>query len=263
MKLTLEFMMKLRCITCDALSRPSYLCAAFSPHIVDIELLPRGLHNKPSDLRDFLQNRISESEKQDYDAIILVYGLCGQATAGLYADRIPFAIPRAHDCITLFLGRRERYSDQFEKYPGTYWYSHDYIERDDGTAGALSLGSSNLTNDLEDEYKTFISKYGQDNADYLMTIMGAWQKHYQRAVYIDMNIGDEQKIKDKAMAQATERGWAFEEISGDLALLRKLFSGAWMEREDPDILIVHPGQSIRMTSDQNVLGCVFGKSSPY
>lgn len=247
--------MKLKCIACDALSRLAYYCAAYSPHIVDIELLPRGLHNKPSDLRINLQSRISSVDSNQYDGIILVYGLCGQATAGLTAGHIPLAIPRAHDCITLFLGSRERYQDEFEKLPGTYWYAHDYIERDDGSGGTLSLGSSSLTNNLEGEYEQFVAKYGQDNADYLMTIMGAWQKHYQRAVFIDMNIADSQVIKTKARSQAAERGWIFEEIIGDLILLRKLFSGAYFITEDPDILVVKPGQSITMTHDQDVMGC--------
>ncbi len=31
-------------------------------------------------------------------------------------------IPRAADCITLFLGGRARYQQQFSDHPGTYWY---------------------------------------------------------------------------------------------------------------------------------------------
>ena len=106
------------------------------------------------------------------------YGLCGQATAGLIARDLPLVIPRAHDCITLFLGSREQYQYQFENFSGTYWYTHDYIERDDGSGGALALGSGSdvQMNDVYDEY---VRKYGQDNADYLMEVMGAWQKHYK------------------------------------------------------------------------------------
>lgn len=41
-------------------------------------------------------------------------------------------IPRAHDCITLYLGSRQRYLEQFNARPGTYWYSLDYLERYSG-----------------------------------------------------------------------------------------------------------------------------------
>jgi len=41
--------------------------------------------------------------------------------------------------------------------------------------------------DLQNVYAQYIQKYGQDNADYLMEVMGAWQQHYQRAAYVDLD----------------------------------------------------------------------------
>jgi hypothetical protein len=88
--------------------------------MVDIELFRRGLHNEPADLRGKLQARIDALSGPPYDAIVMGYGLCGQASAGLIARGVPLVIPRAHDCITLFLGSRKRYQYQFENFPGTY-----------------------------------------------------------------------------------------------------------------------------------------------
>ena len=105
--------MRLGCIGCEVLARAIYLCAARSPHIVDVELLQRGLHNVPNDLRAQLQASIDSSAGQGYDAIVMTYGLCGQATAGLTAPGVPLVVPRAHDCITLFLGSQEHYQEQF------------------------------------------------------------------------------------------------------------------------------------------------------
>ena len=68
------------------------------------------------------------------------YGLCGQATAGLTAAGLPVVVPRAHDCITLFLGSRREYQHQFEDFPGTYWYAQDYVERDDGSGRRACAG---------------------------------------------------------------------------------------------------------------------------
>ena len=131
--------MKLKCLSCEALTRLAYLCAAYSPHQVDVELFQIGLHNTPLHLRAILQGQIDTTVGQGYDAIVLAYGLCGQATAGLVARDIPLVIPRAHDCITLFLGSRARYNAQFEDQPGTYWYVQDYIERREGAGTALSI----------------------------------------------------------------------------------------------------------------------------
>ena len=79
--------MWLKCITCEVLARPVYYCAAISPHIIDITLVRRGLHNQPENLREYLQTLIDEEENKKYDAILLSYGLCGQATSGLIRAR--------------------------------------------------------------------------------------------------------------------------------------------------------------------------------
>ncbi len=246
--------MHLMCLACEVLARPLYLAAARSPHIVDIQLFRRGLHNAPADLRARLQAQIDavsapQSAGLAYDAVVLGYGLCGQATAGLVARDLPLVIPRAHDCITLFLGSRARYQEQFENYPGTYWYALDYIERDDGSGGTLALGSGSEV-DLEAVHEEYVRKYGQENADYLMEVMGAWQQHYKRAALIEMGIGDISAVEARAAGEATRRGWAFDRVSGDMILLRRLLEGDW----ETDFLVVQPGQTIQMTYDANVVG---------
>jgi Protein of unknown function (DUF1638) len=242
--------MRLLCIGCEVLARPLYLCAAHSPHIVDIRLFQRGLHNDPADLYARLQTEIDGVDGARYDAIAMAYGLCGNATAGLVARGIPLVIPRAHDCITLFLGSRERYQDQFESFPGTYWYALDYVERDDGASGSLALGSGSET-DMNAVYDEYVRKYGQDNADYLMEVMGAWQQHYQRAALIDMGVGDITAVEGRAQADAARRGWTFDRVGGDVILIHRLLTGDWGD----DFLIVRPGEQIAMTYDGGVICC--------
>ena len=240
--------MRLKCLTCEALARPVYLSAASSPHIVDVELVARGLHNRPSGLREMLQSRIDSLPERRYDAVVLVYGLCGQATVGLRARDVPVVIPRAHDCITLFLGSRDRYRQHFESHPGTFWYSRDYIERDDGSSSALSMGSV-ADADLQAEYERYVEKFGKENADYLMEVMGAWQSHYDRAAYIDMGVADGGGIEERARTEAERRGWAFERVTGDLVLIRRLLSADW----DDDFLVLQPGQRLGMTADERIM----------
>jgi hypothetical protein len=243
--------MKIKCLGCDALARLVYFCAAQSSHVVDVELFKLGLHQNPADLRQRLQQRIDTVEPREYDAIVLAYGLCGKSTAGLIARQVPLAIPRAHDCITLFLGSRERYTHEFETKPGTYWYVQDYIERNDSPGAALSLGASTAV-DMTSVYDEYVAKYGQDNADYLMEAMGAWQKHYRRAAYIDLNMTESSTVEQQAKDEAQRRGWTFERLSGDHRLIRKLLNGDW----DADILRLQPGQQIEMTCDDSVIDCI-------
>ncbi len=242
--------MRLFCLACEVLARPLYLSAARSPHIVDIDLFRRGLHNDPADLRAKLQARVDEVSADGYDAIVMGYGLCGQAVAGLTARQIPIVIPRAHDCITLFLGSRERYTDEFENNSGTYWYALDYIERDDGAGGSVALGSASDSG-LDATYEEYLAKFGKENADYLMEVMGGWRKHYKRAALIDLGVGDISAVSAQAQGEADRRGWVFEKVAGDMVLVRRLIEGDW----ERDFLILQPGESTSMTYDFEIIGC--------
>lgn len=238
--------MRLKCLTCEALARPAYYFAAQSPHQIDVELVRIGLHDTPPKLRDLLQQNIDRT--QSCEAILLAYGLCGQSTMGLVARQIPLVIPRAHDCITLFLGSRKRYDEQFSQQPGTYWYSQDYIERRDGTSSlSLGLGSEG---ELVKLYDRYLEKYGKKKADLLMQVMEGWQSHYSRAVYIDVGLGGGKDVAEIARSEADQHGWNFEQMQGDLSLVRRLLFGEWAEQ---DFLVVQPGQVIRMSFDERVI----------
>jgi hypothetical protein len=243
--------MRLKCIGCDALARLIYLSAAYSPHLVDVTMLKLGLHRQPADLQLRLQEQIDDSVAQGYDAVVMVYGLCGRATAGITARDIPVIVPRAHDCITMFLGGRARYNEEHEKSPGTYWYSLDYIERGalDGTLTALGAAGVDSTWNIENEYESYVARYGKDNADYLMEVMGAWRSHYNRAAFIDLGIGDSTGVEKKAQDEAARRGWTYERVAGDLVMIRQLLNGDWND----DFLILKPGQRLGMSYDEKII----------
>ena len=234
--------MRLKCLACESLARAAYFCAAQSPHLVDVELLPFGLHATPAKLRRRLQERIDAISSADCGAIVLAFGLCGKATAGLAARAVPLVLPRAHDCVTLLLGGRERYQREFEAEPGTYWLTKDYIER--GADTGMGIGGDPQA--MRDECA---AKYGKENADYVMEAMGAWQRHYRRAAFIDMGIGDSAAAETLARNEAARRGWAFENMRGDLGLLRRLLDGDWNE----DFLIAQPGEEVVMTGDARIV----------
>ena len=241
--------MKLKCLSCEALTRMVYFCAAQSPHLVDVELVRIGLHNEPVNLRALLQEKIDAIPSEEYDAIRSAYGLCGQATQGLIARNMPLVLPRAHDCITLFLGSRARYQEQFEGNPGTYWYSLDYIERKEASGTFIALGSSIDSTNIQAKYDEYVEKYGKDNADYLMEVMGAWQSHYNRAAYIDLGIGNGATLEAQTKSEADRRSWKYERIAGDITLIRRLLNGEW----DQDFLVLQPGEQIAMSYDEDVV----------
>ena len=97
--------MKLKLFGCPALRRELFLLASFSPHEIDVEILPA-----PSGAA-LLQDRIEET--QGYDYILPCVG--SRLSEGLSAAGIPLVIPRAHNCAHLLLGSLARYHRAFSE----------------------------------------------------------------------------------------------------------------------------------------------------
>ncbi|TVR20707.1 MAG: DUF1638 domain-containing protein [Anaerolineaceae bacterium] len=244
-------MQKFVALTCEALARSIYALSAQSDHTISIRLFRQGLHNRPKNLREVLQEQIDAIEPGECDAILLVYGICGTSTIGLSARHTPLVMPRAHDCITLYLGSRERYQEEFEKNPGTYWYSLDYMERQEDNA-QIVLGAAGLEIEAA-EYEKYIERYGKETADLLMEEMRRWSRHYSRAAFIDTGQGTpaaNRRYEESAQQKASKEGWAYERLQGNQRLLRLLVSGDWPEDE---FLIVQPGQTIRQTYHDDLI----------
>lgn len=243
--------MRLLALTCEVLTRSVYMCAARSPHVVDVRLNRRGLHDDPPNLRAFLQSEL-DTIGAPYDAVALAYGLCGGATAGLRAGSIPLVVPRAHDCITLFLGNRERYRAESAANPGTFWYVQDYLERTDegspfGGVGAVSDAT------VRETYQAYVLKYGEDNAAYLMEALGQWRSHYDRAAFVDMGLATPEvgaAAEARARDDADRHGWRFERMAGDLLVVKHLLDGAW---DDADYLVLQPGERLAMSYTEDVI----------
>jgi hypothetical protein len=239
---------RLLAVTCEVLARAVYLCAARSPQTVDVRLLRRGLHDRPPNLRAVLQAEI-DAAGPPHDAVVLAYGLCGGAAAGLRAGAIPLVVPRAHDCIALFLGSRERYTDQSAAHPGTFWYVQDYLERDNSGGPFAGVGAVSDA-EARETYDAYVLRYGKDNADYLMEALGEWQRAYTRAAFVDMGVGDDASASARARADAARHGWSYERLAGELALIRGLLDGAW---DEADFLVVRPSERLVMSYDERVI----------
>jgi len=238
--------MRIKVIACEVMFREICLCAAHSPHIVDLDFLIRGLHDNPETLREQVQQHIDAAEPSKHDAIVLGYGLCSNGILGLKARQAPLVIPRAHDCITFFLGSKDIYYRHFHDEPGTYWYTSGWIER----AGGGVPRTREEGEGLQMSYQEMVEKYGEDNAAYLLEVQRAWIKKYSRAAFIDLKLGPHAALRAETMRIAAERQWDFQDLPGDLRLIRKLLNGEWDEAE---FLIVQPGQTVVRGGEEDIL----------
>ena len=157
-------------------------------------------------------------------------------------------MPRAHDCITLYLGSRQRYQQEFDTL-SRHVLVQSRLPGAQRIRSNVALGAANLDM-INDLYDTYVAKYGKDNADYLIEAMGEWGKHYDRAVFIDMGLGDGQAFEQTAREQAERRGWLFERKAGDPRLLRMLINGEWPADE---FLVVLPGHTIRQAGNDGLI----------
>lgn len=239
--------MRLRAITCDILARPVYYFAAGSPHVVDVVRLSATLHAQPLTLRERIQACI-DAPGPPSDAMVLAYGLCGGATAGLVARQVPLVLPRAHDCVTIFLGGRERYSREHDAAPGTYWYVQDQIDRGNALRGWL-LGDAARSEDALATREEYVRRFGEKNADYLMATLGEWSSRYERGAFLDTGLAPSGPAQEHAESQAAERGWRYERVAADLDLVRRLLHGEW----DDDFQVLEPGERLEMSYDEAVV----------
>ncbi len=94
-------------IACHVLWRELSYFASLSPHNYQFQFLKQGLHNVPDQLRQELQAAIDEAG-DEYEAILLGYGLCSNGLMGIQARGTRLIVMRGHDCITFLLGQGAR-----------------------------------------------------------------------------------------------------------------------------------------------------------
>ena len=231
-------------ITCAVMETEVEAFLESFPPIARYIKMQQGLHNEPEKLQRKLQHAIDEAEADPaVQRIALVYGLCSKGIEGLRVARCTLAVARAHDCITLLLGSRERYDQYTKQNPGTYWYSPGW-NRHHTPPGQQRYEK------LLSEYR---EKYGDDNAEFLMETEQHWFSTYDRAAYVHLTVGATQDDKNYTKQCADWLDWNYDEQAGDPQLLKDLITGNW---DDDRFLVIQPNQAIRMTGDQNIVTAI-------
>jgi hypothetical protein len=247
--------MFLKVIACEIAARELYYVAARSQNLVDLEFLTQGHHDTPAIGREEIQRRIHAVPVGKYDAILIGYGLCSKILAGLTTSHTKLVVPRVHDCISFFLGSRERYQQCFTERPGTYYYTSGWLEcakrrENKGSVwGGTSLPAASVL-DLKATYDQWVKKYGEDQAKYLVEEMGRWTVAYSDGTLIEFDFLKELKLGQEVKKICAEKGWRYSEIRGDLGLLQQLLDGDW---DDGTFLIVRPGQKVVASHDDKII----------
>ena len=238
-------------IACEVLFREVCAAAVNCRNIIDVSFMFRGLHDIGEEkMVAKIQEEIYKTEPDKYDAILLCYGLCNNGIKGLHAP-IPIVVPKAHDCITLFLGSKEKYRKYFDDNPGTYFKTSGWLERqaNSDTSPGTILNQMGFGMDRQ----SLIELYGEDNAEFLEEILNDMTPNYKQMTYIDMGFGMVEEDREEAKRLATKKEWEFEEVKGDNGLVSRLLDGDMETWNEEEFLIVPPGKTIEPSYDDNVI----------
>jgi hypothetical protein len=228
--------MVFKLLACETFTREICACMAGLPHVIDLEFTAIDSHDQPDTLRKSLQDKIDAAERsgREYDSILLCYGLCGNATAGLFAQSTQLVIPRAHDCCTILLGSKNCFKQHFEKCPSQAFFSRGQIEHhSDAHLHHLWIKTP------EERKALFAKLYGEENTADMVKAMDP--SCGSRLVYINIKPTESRECIQQCREKAANEKKEYVQLEGSLSLIRNLMSGNWYAE---DFLIVKPGKKI-------------------
>ncbi len=214
--------MRLLVIACSVLKNEFM---AMAPDGVRFEFLEQGLHRTPGKMCSIIQEKIdaADAAENDNDYIVIGYGLCGNGTPGIRARKTPLVIPRAHDCITYWLGSLERQQQEIDKAPASYYLTKGWIEEAQAPLAT---------------FEEYVERYGAGTAEW---VMQEAFKNYTRVALIDTGAYDPGQYRAYAQTNADFLKVKYEEIEGSLELFHELMPGRW---DNGRFIVIPPGEEI-------------------
>ena len=223
------------------------------PNTIDTTLVRQDYHMAPIVLKQKLQeeiDRIDEgmdahtnaTDRFQWDAILIGYGLCAYAVTGLRSKKYPLVIPKAHDCIALVLGNKDTFKQYFDTHLGTCYLTSGYIELDT----MPSVGQ------LERRYAEYMQRYhgDEETVECLMEIERNLMQNYTRGTFVEWESLKNDEILAEAKHVCAYKNWEFEHLKGSDHLLRNLLWGNWPEDE---FVVVPPGKVAAPSYDDSIL----------
>lgn len=232
---------KIAVLACSVFEREIALHAADAKHIAQVRFFEMGLHDQPDRLRSTLQASLDELDgRTDIEAVVLCYGLCGLGTVGLISLRHRIVIPRAHDCITVFMGSKEAYAEHQRRCATCFYYTPGW-NRERRVPGPEALEA--LRADLT-------ARFDPDDVEFLLeSTHEQWAMH-DTATYVDLGTEDRETEAAYARKCADWLGWRFEHLRGDPALLRDLL---WCNWDADRFQIFEPGAKLVHAADESIM----------
>ncbi|SPF31477.1 conserved hypothetical protein [Syntrophobacter sp. SbD1] len=182
-----------------------------------------GLHLVTESLRRRLQEELDRMNGAS--RVLMAFGLCGNAVAGLKSGSHQLVIPRADDCITLLLGSRED-RELCSRQGGIYFLTKGWLE-----------GEVNIW----EEYRTVLAKFGPKKTDMIYKKMLA---HYKFLGLIDTGAYDLPGLVPHVSEISAALNLELIILKGTDRYLKRLLSGPW---DEDHFIIIPPSTTIDLS----------------
>jgi len=192
--------MRLKLISCEVLCRELSVLIPQSPHQIDAEFVPIGLHDLGAQMRTQIQERIDAVDPSAYDHLILGYASCGTGTAGIIARSLPIVITRAHDCIGVLMGSRRRFQEYFDAHSGVYFGSPGWFG-DRRPASQSACGGAKCGQGMQTDLDELIARFGEENGKYVFEQLTRFTITYDQLTYIRTGVETEATFQGQAQAE--------------------------------------------------------------
>jgi hypothetical protein len=154
--------------------------------------------------------------------------------------RHKLVIPRAHDCLTVFMGSKEAYAEHQRRCPACYYYTPGW-NRGRRVPGPERLAAMRAG---------LAARFEPEEVEFLVeTERGQWALH-DTATYLELGTDDAATEAEYARKCADWLGWKFEHLRGDPALLKDLLWGNW---DAERFQIIEPGMQLGHAPDESIL----------
>ena len=177
----------------------------------------------------------------------LIAGFVGGRKAGKVSEAVLAVILPGLilGILTFLLGSKERYAEEFDSRPGTYYFSSGWLEYPDRKGDKPELMPSSGLGEGYAKYRNYeklVEQYGEDNARYLSEFMNQWEQHYTHGALVDFSFLKHLDLDRRVTEICMEKGWEFLRLQGGLDLLQDWLDGRW---DDEQFLRVPPGHVVK------------------
>lgn len=188
--------------------------------------IDRGLHNFPEKLRLKLQETIDQLQElgqpEEPAELLLAFGLCGNATAGLTSTNARLILPKFDDCIHMLLCDGHR-SCRGLTQAGTIYLTDGWIHDEEG---------------ILQQHNKLLEDYDEETRDAIFEMMYA---HYDSITLIDTGCTSLEAATTYAKKACELMDFALKTTKGHTLILEKLLKGEW----DENFIILEPKMELK------------------